>query len=214
MIQWIAFFIINTVILTNICDWLIVGFPKPSLRKEPVEDKFLLQVKNRMDFQKSTECSGFSSAHVLRSFGVEADGNELYAGMPGKLWNGAVLPRNLKKALKRQGFKVTFRSGNPQTLKAELCKGNRVIAMVRTQLGKKWLHYVPIVGYDEKEVFIADSMRSLTNCREEFFNRRLPWEEFLKYWNVREVYMPFYKYTYLVIEKKEDKEDEKIEDSN
>ena len=132
MIQWIAFFIINTVILTNICDWLIVGFPKPSLRKEPVEDKFLLQVKNRMDFQKSTECSGFSSAHVLRSFGVEADGNELYAGMPGKLWNGAVLPRNLKKALKRQGFKVTFRSGNPQTLKAELCKGNRVIAMVRT----------------------------------------------------------------------------------
>ena len=200
MLQWIAIFIINTILITILCDWLIVGLPKPTLKKEPAEDKFLLQSKNRMDFQKSTECSGFSSAHVLRSFGLEADGNDLYAGMPGKLPNGAVLPRNLKKALKGKGFSVTFRSGNPQTLKAELCKGNRVIALVRTRLGKKWLHYVPIVGYNEQEIFIADSMRSLTNCREEHFNRRLSWEEFLRYWNVREVYMPFYRYTYLVIE--------------
>lgn len=200
MFGWIVLFIVNTIIITNICDWLIVGFPRPSLRKEPVADKFLLQVKNRMDFQKSTECSGFSSAHVLRSFGVEADGNELYAGMPGKLRNGAVLPRNLKRGLQRLGFKVTFRSGNPQTLKAELCQGNRVIALVKTELGKHWLHYVSIVGYDEQEVFIADSLRSLTNCREEYFNRRLSWEEFLKYWNVREIYMPFYRYTYLVVE--------------
>ena len=208
MFQWIVIFIINTILITNICDWFIVGFPRPTLRKEPAADKFLLQGNNRMDFQKSTECSGFSSAYVLRSYGVEADGNELYAKMPGKMRNGAVLPRNLKKALKCMGFHVTFRSGNPETLKAELCKGNRVIALVRTQLGKRWLHYVPIVGYDEKEVFIADSMRSLTNCREEYFNRRLSWEEFLRYWNVREIYMPFYRYTYLVIEKNEDKEDD------
>lgn len=201
MIQWIVIFIINTIIITNLCDWLIVGFPKPTFRKEPVAERFLLQVKNRMDFQRSTECSGFSSAHVLRSFGVEADGKELYAKMPGKMRNGAVLPRNLQKGLRRLGVKATYRSGNVETLKAELCKGNRVIALIRTKLGKKWLHYVSIVGYDEKEVFIADSMWSLTNCKEEYFNRRLSWEEFLKYWNVREIYLPFYRYTYLVVEK-------------
>lgn len=200
MFLWIVIFVVNTILITNICDWLIVGFPKPAFRKEPVAERFLVQVKNRMDFQKSTECSGFSSAHVLRSFGVESEGNEMYAAMPGKMKNGAVLPRNLIKGLKSKGFKVTFRSGTPETLKAELCKGNRVIALVRTELGKKWLHYVPVVGYDEKEVFIADSMRSLTNCREEHFNRRLPWEEFLKYWNIREIYLPFYRYTYLVVE--------------
>ena len=201
MVQWLVIFVINTILITIICDWLIVGFPRPTLRKEAAKDCYLLQVKNRMDFQKSTECSGFASAHVLRSFGVEAHGNDLYAQMPGKMRSGAVLPRNLQKGLRRLGFKATFRSGNVETLKAELSKGNRIIALIRTKLGKKWLHYVSIVGYDEKEVFIADSMRSLTNCREEHFNRRLSWEEFQKYWNVREIYIPFYKYTYLVVEK-------------
>ncbi len=202
-IVWLVIFIINTILITAVCDLLIVGFAVPKLRKEPVAERFLLTKKNRMDIQKSTECSGFSSAHVLRSYGMEADGNEMYAKMPGKLPNGAVLPRSLKKFLKNMGFKVTFYSGNLDSLKAELCKGNRVIAFIRTRLGKKYLHYVPIVGYDEKEIFIADSLLSLMNCKEEFFNRRLTHEEFLKYWNIREWYLPFYKYTYLVVEKAE-----------
>lgn len=201
VILGIIIFIISTILLINIGDWIIVGFAKPSFRKEPAAKEYLIKVKNRMDIQDSTECSGFSSAHVLRSYGIEASGEELYEKMPGKLSNGAVLPRNLKKGLEKLGFKVSFRSGNKETLKAELSKGNRVIAFIRTRLGRKWLHYVSVVGYTEKEVFIADSLDETINCDEEFFNRRLPWEEFMKYWNVREIYMPFYKYTYLVVEK-------------
>ncbi len=211
MIFWIivgiVIFVVNTIILINIGDWIIVGFAKPTFKKEPVQKEYLLRVKNRMDIQKSTECSGYSSAHVLRSFGIEANGKEMYAKMPGKLSNGAVLPRNLKKGLEKMGFKVSFRSGNKETLKAELCKGNRVIAFIRTRLGKKWLHYVSVVGYNEEEVFIADSLKETINCEEEFYNRRLSWEEFMKYWNIREIYLPFYKYTYLVIENTERKEE-------
>lgn len=211
MIFWIivgiVIFVVNTIILINIGDWIIVGFAKPTFKKEPVQKEYLLRVKNRMDIQKSTECSGYSSAHVLRSFGIEANGKEMYAKMPGKLSNGAVLPRNLKKGLEKLGFKVSFRSGNKETLKAELCKGNRVIAFIRTRLGKKWLHYVSVVGYNEEEVFIADSLKETINCEEEFYNRRLSWEEFMKYWNIREIYLPFYKYTYLVIENTERKEE-------
>ncbi len=212
MIGWIILgvilFVVNTFLLINIGDWIIVGFAKPAFRSEPAEKEYLIKAKNRMDIQKNTECSGYSSAHVLRSFGIEASGKELYKNMPGKWSNGAVLPRNLKKALEQMGFKVSYRSGNKETLKAELCKGNRVIAFVRTRLGRKWLHYVSVVGYNEKEVFIADSLDETINCDEEFFNRRLPWEEFMKYWNIREIYLPFYKYTYLVIEKPEIKREE------
>lgn len=196
-------FVINTIIIIAVLDWIIIGFAKPSFGKRTGEKSFLLQNKNRLALQKSTECSGFSSAHVLRSFGIEADGNELYARMPGRLKNGAVLPKNLKKLLQEYGFRVRFMQGDLNDLKAELSEGNRVIAFVKTRLDKNWLHYVPIVGYNEEEVFIAESLNYLTNCREEFFNRRVKTEDFLKYWNTRAWYMPFYKNTYLVIERRE-----------
>ncbi len=195
--------VISIIIIIAVLDWLIIGFAKPNFHKSAGEKSFLLQNKNRLALQRSTECSGFSSAHVLRSFGVEADGNELYAKMPGRLKNGAVLPKNLKKLLQEYGFRVRFMRGDLNSVKAELSKGNRVIAFVKTRLDKNWLHYVPIVGYNEEEVFIAESLRYLTNCKEEFFNRRLKSEEFLKYWNTRAWYMPFYKNTYLVIERRE-----------
>lgn len=204
LVIWVAEIIILTVVL----DWLIVGFAIPAkLRKtsdrgrKEMNKSFIQKEVNRIDLQKSTECSGFSSAHVLRSFGIEAEGNEMYAKMPGKLKNGAVLPKNLKKLLQKYGFQVHFVRGNLDTLKEELSKGNRVIAFVKTRIDKKWLHYVPVVGYDEENVFIAESLRYLVNCKEEHYNRRVSKEEFLKYWDTRAWYMPFYKNTYLVIEK-------------
>ena len=163
--------------------------------------QYLLAVPNRIDFQRSTECSGFSAAHVLRSFGVEADGNELYTRMPGKLRNGAVLPKNLCKALKQYGFKARYCKGNLDKLKGTISEGKRVIAFVNTRPDKHWLHYVHVVGYDEDNILIADSLRELTNCKEEYYNRRLSYAEFLKLWDTREIYMPFYKNTFLVIEK-------------
>lgn len=184
-----------------VLDSVIIGVAAWDRGKKSVPNSFLMKEKNRLALQRSTECAGFSSAHVLRSFGIEADGNEMYAKMPGKLKNGAVLPRNLKKALQGYGFKVRFVRGTLDSVKAELVKGNRVIAFVKTRLDKRWLHYVPIVGYNENEVFIAESLGYLTNCKEEHFNRRLSIEEFLKYWNTRAWYMPFYKNTYLVVER-------------
>lgn len=194
-------FFVNTLIITIIADALILGVPM-NCRVEKAEHKqYLLSVKNRFDFQRSTECSGFSAAHVLRSFGVKADGNEMYEKMPGKLRNGAVLPKNLCKTLKQCGFKVRYYKGNLDKLKGVISEGKRVIAFVKTRQDKHWLHYVHVVGYDEDNIFIADSLRELTNCREEYYNRRLSYAEFLELWDTREVYMPFYKNTFLIIEK-------------
>ena len=112
----------------------------------------------------------------------------------------AVLPGVLRKEISRRGLKVRYVKGNLETLKADLSEGKRVIVFIRTRTDKRWLHYVPIVGYDEDNVYIAESMNSLVNCEGTHSNRRLTNEEFLKFWDTREIYMPFYRNTYLVIE--------------
>ena len=197
---WIVVFIINTIIITCLLDGLIIGFAMPAKRRQ-YKREFMLKTPNRFDYQGGTECSGFSSAYVFRSFGIEADGREVYAGIPHKLPGGAVLPAVLRKEIVRRGLKARYVKGSLETLKADLSEGKRVIVFIRTRTDKRWLHYVPIVGYDEDNVYIAESMNSLVNCEGAHSNRMLSNEEFLKFWDTREVYMPFYRNTYLVIEK-------------
>ena len=197
---WILVFIINTIIITCLLDGLIIGFAMPAKRRQ-YKREFMLKTPNRFDYQGGTECSGFSSAYVLRSFGIEADGRELYARIPYKLPGGAVLPGVLRKEISRRGLKVRYVKGNLEALKADLSEGKRVIVFIRTRTDKRWLHFVPIVGYDEENIYIAESMGSLVNCESTHSNRRLTNEDFLKFWDTREIYMPFYRNTYLVIEK-------------
>ena len=185
--------------IINIADWMIIGFAIPT-RKRRYKKEYMIKNKNRMDFQKSSECSGFSFAYILRSVGREADGNDMYAQMPGKFKNGAVMPKNLKKLVQMYGFKVTYVKGSLESLKAELCEGNRVIVLIKTRADRAWLHYVPIVGYDEDNVFIAESLEYLVNCQETYYNRSLANREFFKLWDTRMPYMPLYKNTYLIIE--------------
>lgn len=196
---YILSFICNTIAITVLVDGVVIGIALQDFRKRPYTERFLLKNPNRLDFQKSTECAGFSAAHVLRSFGMEAEGNEMYARMPGKLWNGAVLPVMLKRCLKQYRLKVHYRKGSLATVKAELCAGKRIIVFVKTRLDKPWLHYVPVVGYDKEHVYIAESLRDLTNCEETYYNRKLTNKEFQRYWDTRAWYMPFYRNTYLVI---------------
>ena len=192
--------VIGFLSLICIADGIIIGFPKMAQKKNC--DKICtLKTKNRIDYQKSTECSGFSLAYVLRSYGIEANGKDIYAKIQGKMKNGAVMPRVLRKVIQDYGFNVNYVKGNLETIKSDLCNGKRVIVFIRTRLDKNWLHYVPIVGYDEEHIYIAESMNSLVNCQEENYNRKLTNQEFLQYWDTREIYMPFYKNTYLVIEK-------------
>lgn len=199
-ILYLLIFAINTLIITAIIDWFVIGFPIPVLKRKKYKKEYILNVPNRIDYQKNTECSGFAAAYVLRSLGVEVEGNDMYVKMPGKFWNGAVLTKNLRKVLRRYGYKVIYKKGNLDTLKSDLCEEKRVIAFLKTRPDKRWLHFVPIVGYDEENIFIAESMKTLENCNETQYNRRLTNNEFLKLWNTRFIYMPFYINTYLVIE--------------
>ena len=199
-ILWIIFFVVSTILVIAILDWFIIGIPIMA-KKKNYNRTYILKSKNRIDYQKSTECSGFSLAYVLRSYGIEANGKDIYAKIQGKMKNGAVMPRTLRKVIQKYGFNVNYVKGNLETIKSDLNDGKRVIVFIRTRLDKNWLHYVPIVGYDQEYIYIAESMNSLVNCQEENCNRKLTNQEFLQYWDTREIYMPFYRNTYLVIEK-------------
>lgn len=199
---WLMICIVSVVLLVIVLDWLIIGFPKPIKSRREYANVFLLKEPNRMEFQKTTECSGFSTAHVLRSFGLEASGNDIYEKIECKMKNGAVMPGVLKRVIRAYGFFASYVKGDLRTLKADLSEGKRVILFIKTRLDKNWLHYVSVVGYDEGNVFIAESLQYLTNCKEEYYNRKLSNEEFMKYWDTGEWYMPFFKNTYIVVDKK------------
>ena len=198
--SWILLIIAiaSTILLISVLDWFIIGIARLAKKKSYDKD-YMLRNGNRMDYQTSTECSGYSLAYVLRSFGVEADGKDIYAKIHRKMSNGAVMPRTLIRVIQSYGCKAKYVKGSLEILKSDLSEGKRVIVFIRTRLDKNWLHYVPVVGYDEEYIYIAESMSSLVNCNEEYYNRKLTNQEFLRYWDTREFYMPFYKNTYLVI---------------
>lgn len=115
--------------------------------------------------------------------------------------DGYVYPKGIVSLLSQYGFSVKYCTGNFSALKNEVSKGNPVIVLIRTHTDKSWLHYVPVVGYDKENVFIAESLNELVNCDESYYNRKVENFEFKKLWNTAALKMPFYRNTYFTIEK-------------
>lgn len=143
---------------------------------------------------------------VLRHFGIEAKGEALYEQIPNKMRNGYVYPKGIPKLLERYGIKARYHKGNMNTLKQELIKGNPVIVLIRYQKDKNWLHYVPVVGFDEDAIYLADSLKELVNTpASSGYNRKVPTLEFEKLWQTSLWFMPFYSYTYFSIEREKER---------
>ena len=124
--------------------------------------------------------------------------------------NGLVYPKGILHLFSQYGFKVKYCGGNIASLKNEVSKGNPVIVMIRIQSDKSWLHYVPVVGYDEQNIFLAESLSDFINCKELYYNRTIPIKEFKKLWNTGMLKMPFYRNTYYSLQIMEDYYDERI----
>lgn len=165
-------------------------------------EQFVITKENRIDIQKGFQCSAFSTAYVLRHFDKEVDGGTLYSVMPHKMKSGCVYPKGVYDMLRSYGMKVKYCRGNLNALKVDLQKGNPVIVMIRVQKDKDWLHYVPVVGFGEEHVFLAESLSELINCKNVLYNRRIRNEEFMQLWNTAMLKQPFYKNTYFVTKSK------------
>lgn len=168
------------------------AFSNKCRKKEAVITK-----TNRVDIQSGYKCSAFSSAYILRHWDIEEHGDNLYEIIPNKMKDGYVYPKGILKLLPQYGLNVKYCAGNITALKNEVSAGNPVIVMIRIQTDKNWLHYVPVVGYDEQYIFVAESLEEFVNCDEQYYNRKIPIREFEKLWNTSMLKMPFYKNTYI-----------------
>jgi len=194
--------LMNYLIITNIVDIILLGAFSFRFSTGCHTEQFVITKENRIDMQKGFQCSAFSTAYVLRHFDKEVDGGTLYSVMPHKMKSGYVYPKGVYDMLRSYGMKVKYCRGNLNALKVDLQKGNPVIVMIRVQKDKDWLHYVPVVGFDEEHVFLAESLSELINCKNVLYNRRLRNEEFLQLWNTAMLKQPFYKNTYFVAKSK------------
>ncbi|MGN7478586.1 cysteine peptidase family C39 domain-containing protein [Solibacillus silvestris] len=202
-------FIVNTIIL-----WVIISIsintylmtlPVPALRKKDYPSSYIIKQKNRIDFQKDTECAAFSTAYLLRHFGMDGEGEYLYKHFPNKTRAGNVYPKGIRTVLRNKGFKTNYYKGNINTLKCEVSKGIPVIVFIKVQKERKNLHFVPVVGYDKEYIYISESLKHLANCEDESkdYNRKVPIKEFKILWNVKRIHMLPYSNTYIAVDTKQ-----------
>lgn len=191
--------IINTLIIITIVDVILMGGFKLKLHNKIRNPEFLIKQANSIDFQTGNECAGFSSAYLLRHMGIPAEGNQVYSRLGRKMKDGCVYPKEVCKILNNYGIKSSLIKGNIAVLKNEIAKGNPIIVFIRSQIEKSNLHFVPVVGYDEKFFYMADSVEAFANCKTETFNRKIEISEFKKLWNTSMLKMPFYKNLFISV---------------
>ncbi|MEK5175691.1 C39 family peptidase [Heyndrickxia sp. FSL W8-0496] len=164
-------FIVRTAILWMIISIIINAYlmtlPIPIFRKRDYPTNYLIKRNNRIDIQNNRECAAFSTAYVLRHFGMEADGDELYTNFPSKMKSGNVYPKGIRTVLREKGFKTIYYKGNINSLKYEVSKGIPVIVFIKVHKDRNNLHFVPVVGYDTEYIYLSESLSQLVNCNDD-----------------------------------------------
>jgi predicted double-glycine peptidase len=199
---WIIATLVNSVIIITAVDVILMGAYVPVFSKKLNASKYVVSKENRIELQKRNDCAGYSVAYILRHYNIAADGTEVYERISNKTTDGYVYPKEIKKVVAEFGFQAKYCAGNLNALKNEVSKGHPIIVFIRVKRNERWLHYVPVVGYDEKNIYLADSLEECVNCNEQKYNRKISNEDFKLLWNTSMLKMPLYTNTYFkIIEK-------------
>lgn len=157
--------------------------------ENPAPESFMISKENSFDYQTGMECAAFASAYLLRHYGEQADGMQLFGDFPGKAPDGGVMPYGITDFFEERGYKAAFKTGGTvEELKREISRGAPVIAFIHTHEPYTSIHsthYVPIVGYDEKYFYFAESIGELANAREQSlpkYNRKTELAKFCRLW--------------------------------
>ena len=203
ILVWLIIFTpVNILVITTIIDIVLMGRYTLRFSRKCSISQFVIHKDNRIDIQKGNECSGYSTAYVLRHYDIPANGEDIYKNVPNKMVNGYVYPKEVKRILEQHGLCVKYCAGNLNALKNEVSKGNPVIVFIKVRKDKNWLHYVPVVGYDEDNIFLAESLSECINCDKKIYNRKISNKDFLTLWNTSMLKMPLYTHTFYIVEKK------------
>ncbi len=155
-----------------------------------IPEAYMIEEDNYFDYQPGLECSAFASAYLLRHYGVEATGLELFQDFPDKVPDGSgVYPQGIVTFFSDLGYQAEFvYDATVEELKEEVAKGAPVIVFIHVgdpEVNVHYTHYVPIVGYDETYFYFAESLDYMANCKDEEdlpYNRKTEIKDFQKIW--------------------------------
>ena len=136
--------------------------------------------RNRIDYQTSRKCATYATAYLLRHFGEETTGKELYPELKRSL--GFISANSITNVLEQHGYQAKVYHGNIDTLKQHLIEGNPIIVFIRIP---KDTHYAVVVVYDEQCIYLVDSLEENANAQDTRYNRVLTKEAFENVWKTR-----------------------------
>ena len=174
----------------TIINIILFGLPIPKIIRKCGRKEYMIDADNRFEYQQGSECSGYSTAFVLRHLGIDIDGLSAYKQIPVKLWRGSVPGIGIIYLCLKYKVKVLLRIGNIEALKDSVSKGIPVVVFTRTVVGSRWLHYITVVGFDEEYIYTADSLKEQKNSEDKLYNRRIPISDFKKIWQTSKIFQP------------------------
>ncbi len=191
----------NALVVFLLITFIREGFYRIHKPLRPHSSKYLITSSNHIEIQGFNQCAGFSSAYLMRHYGKDVTGDMIYKNMP-HLDNGTILPKHVVRLLRNEGFDAGYFRGSIDTLKALVEKGDPVIVFIRSSLDSDILHFVNVVGFDEENIFIVDSLENNINEPSEHYNRKVSLADFRKIWNTSRTIMPLHRNTFIKAEVK------------
>ena len=127
--------------------------------------------------QRGPKCSAYASASILKWRGQEAKPDKLYLKFL-KLPDGSAIPSSVGKVI---GAKL-HTHGSISDIEKIIDSGKPVLVLGFYDKKAEWdnLHYFLVTGYDDKNIYIADSLHSIG---ERYYNRSVSRETFEQMWN-------------------------------
>lgn len=164
--------------ITAVCFLLYISPPKDDIASFDYPPEFFCEgIGNRIDHQTDGKCAAYASAYLLRHFGEKADGEELFCEL--KRPFGFVCATSITDVFKQRGYQAKALHGNINTLKQRLAEGHPIIVFIRIPGDT---HYAVVVGYDEQNIYLADSLAENANTADAQYNRVLTIEAFEDIW--------------------------------
>ena len=158
-----------------------VSPPKDEIEAFDYPPKFFCATaENRIDYQTDGKCAAYATAYLLRYFGENASGEELFSEF--KRPFGFASASSVVGVLERRGYGAKAYHGSVNTLKQRLSEGQPIIVFISIASDT---HYAVVVGYDEQHVYLADSLAENANATNEQYNRVMTRKEFQAVWKTQ-----------------------------
>ncbi len=132
---------------------------------------------HRIDYQTDGKCAAYAAAYLLRHFGEDADGENLFLEL--KRQFGFVSANSVVDVFEQHGYQAKACHGSIDTLKQRLSGGNPIIVFIRIPGDT---HYAVVIGYDEQYIYLVDSLAENANASDTQYNRVLTTEDFEAVW--------------------------------